>query len=305
MTLAAQKGQDADRAARAVDGGLALSGARAARPTTAASPHKPASKETKMRNDTPTTLNLPEPLDLISHPAIRGRAEEYTRLGTEYVRATAKLDRLRTEHRAALTSEEDARIAAIRAGKPEPATKNSAKLAGDIERQERTTDATDAARLQACRELSTAIEEHRAEWLSAIADQLDDARDRFTDAVGALAAAHAHLAAVGNLRAWAREAPMRTKWHATGGYFQRLEGLVLYGGEPVSVEGVIEALRILAAPPAPPAPAPQHVPPGGRQSGRLNRNGMPQQDPTGPLHPTSRPAVTLEVDGNSRTVLHG
>lgn len=248
-------------------------------------------------DDRPPRVELPPP-NLISHTVIRDLADEYDRLSAAILDANTTLVTQRDDHQAALENEETARITAIREGKAQPTTKTSDKLRHDIEAQERTIEATEAAREQARRELVQAVEEHRSEWKAKLEEQHAGARETYLSAVEALEAAHRQLAELANLRAWATTFPDLARWRPDS-YYRNVKGLPGRGSEEtLDFESAVAALRDVGAPPPPPAPPPQHIPPGGRQSGRVPRQGIPQVDVAhGPLRPSTPPDHWWEADG--------
>lgn len=221
------------------------------------------------------------PEHLVTHDIVRERIADYSQLTTASLEAGAALTRLNHEHSAALTHEQTQRIDAIRDGAPEPKTTASDKLARDIAVQTRTLEATDEARDQARAELTEAITTNREAWADQLEHDVQSARDRLAATIDALEAAHTHLAETLCLKTWAQEFPDRARWNPTG-YAARLEKMQTYNGEAVAVVAVLDALRQITKPPAAPAPPPQHVPPGGQQSGTVTR---------------AKPSALVTVDG--------
>ena len=239
-------------------------------------------------------LALP-PAALIDHDALRPLVDDYHRLTSARREAYAAVSRLNQEHDAALETERATRAVAIREGKPDPGTKRSDKLAADVKAQLRTVEATEDAIAATRRDLVAAVERHRDEWADTVEAAVEAARDRYLAAVDELEVAHAHMGSAANLRSWLRDFPGEARWKP-GTYYQRVKGLPGRGSEEsLGMASALAALRNVGAPPPPPAGPAQHVPPGGRQSGRLSRDGLPQRDAQGPLHPSAPPAVEADV----------
>lgn len=227
-------------------------------------------------------LQIP-PLHLIELPAIAEAVGDFDRLTAGLHAAHDKLGELRDQHAAALHQEATTLADAVRTGGADPGSKRGEKLARDIDAQVRVIEATQQALAQSRRDLVKAVEEHRAEWVESLERRMVDVRAGFLAAVDRLENAHTELANIACLQMWAREFPERARWNPIA-YVRKHPAFVDPNNEPFDVVEVIDAVRVFAQPPEPPKPAPEHVPPGGQQSGAVPRR-----------YPVATPSVVADV----------
>jgi hypothetical protein len=199
------------------------------------------------------TLTLPPTID---HPTIAAAASEYRNLTERLATELHALDELRAKHEDAREADEQAAADAIRAGGRTPAPTHQRKSLDLIATKERQAEALGRAIGDSRGDLIAAVERHGAELARTLEQAVDAKRSAYTDAVDALADAHAELASATAMLAWLHRFtadPVRAQW-TPGAYVRQVHGLTGQNGEPLDIAATIAALRDLPNPPAPTIP---------------------------------------------------
>lgn len=224
------------------------------------------------------------------HASIAKAAEKQAKMVAAHREADGRVEALAAGLRNAREADLTAASAAITAGKAAPAA-TAPRMEHDLGLAEKHAEATKHAVASARRALTDTIEANRDQWQAKCAERVDEARLALAGAVDELENRLVALGRAGSELSLVRE------WPDLGFKDRRLTalpGVEHTPGNPVALDALMAALRRLAAAPEP-REVPEHVPPGGRQSGRLPRHGLPQREPVGGLHPTAQPSVSVDV----------
>lgn len=206
------------------------------------------------RLNAPRKLPLP-PVDTMP-AAVRAVAEDYLRI-TELERAaTARQSSLEEQRRAAVEADRSAYAAALRAGKGDPGTKATDTVDREMTKCRREVDAYSEAVLTARADAEAAIVTARADWLADLAEEAQDARDGYADALTELAAARTELVDARSRADWLADMPAAKVYRVA---VPPVLGIRSQTGDPHSWAAVIAALRAEAATPEEPQPVPAAV----------------------------------------------
>ncbi len=194
------------------------------------------------------------PLELpptISNKKVRAAAAEYSRLVGDHQAASSAAHDLEHGRREAVEVDRRAFADALRAGKPDPGQAATEAADREILKTRRREEALAVAVAAARTDLVDAVERHRAEWLSSLEKQRDEARAKMREAVDQLVSSHEELAEAHALVAWLERFPGQFHWNPQR-FLASLPSLRTPAGEAVPVVAAFAALRVLGEPPPKP-----------------------------------------------------
>jgi len=190
----------------------------------------------------------------ISNAKVRRAAEEYRRLVADHQAAGSAAHGLEQGRREAVEVDRRAYAVALRGAKGKGVDPGQpATLAADREllKIRRREEALEHAVTEARNELVAAVDQNRDEWSTSLEKRLADARAGMLEAIDSLASSHAELAEAHAVVAWVEQFPQQSLWRP-GRFVASLPSVRTQAGEPVPTAAAIDALRLLAEPPAKP-----------------------------------------------------
>ena len=193
------------------------------------------------------------PPDLIEDRKVAAAVAEYQRLIAVRDDEYRTLRALEDERARAVETDAQAYADALRADKDDPGEEATRRADAQILACRRRAEALAIAVTDAGKELATVVDRQRPSWAAKLETRAAEGRAELVAAVEALPAARDRLGETLALADWLADFPGRTRWPVTR--FGHVPGLPRQSGDPYASDVVIAALRELARPPEPKAPA--------------------------------------------------
>ncbi len=181
-------------------------------------------------------LDLPE-----FAPIVKSKAE-YEAITEEIVAGQAVLEQLGAKREAARQADTGAYAKALRAGKPDPGTPKTDRVDAEIVAAQRKLAALQRALDDVEGELISAVEQHRAEWLAEVDEQLKQEHEAKRELISGLAEARAAIVVTSSLRVWLAGFPMKATSIRRGGS-PPVAGVLGRNGEAMPFEEIVLALE--------------------------------------------------------------
>ena len=181
-------------------------------------------------------------LDLPDFEPITKTKAECVKLTTEIAAGQGMIEQLGAKREAARQADTAAYAKQLRAGKPDPGTPKTDAVDAEIVGAQRKLAALVKALDDVEGELIAAVEQHRAEWLAEVEEQLEQEHAAKRQLVSGLAEARAAIVVTSSLRVWLAGFPMK-QTSIRRGVVPPVAGVLGRNGEPMPFEQIVQALE--------------------------------------------------------------
>lgn len=188
-----------------------------------------------------TPFQLP-PVDAV-WDELKGPIKEYRKLVSDRHVARTRLGTLENQRARAIESDRRALAKALREGGEDPGDKAVEKIDKDLANTRRLIESLEVAIYDAEAEMIAVVDEHQAEWLENVDDEIEVVSHEYLAAVDALEAAREKLTASVGLKRFLHTFPE----HGYSSGHWKVFGLIAQNGDPFDWGQVVEALRRDAA----------------------------------------------------------